>query len=164
MTHFTPIPCSWNLLPERHTNLGVRWIRILESWRNTPYRASQCVKGFGVDCGRWIVSCICELRGVPMVPLPEIPNDAAFHDAKLAHASRKRILELLQPVVDAGTALQPADIVVVGPRGGGPGHTFFVGHQRNTLWNASTPKVDVCGWALPDEYELMHLYRLGELV
>lgn len=164
MIAYKQLQHSWNPLPPQLTDEGARWALIMDSWEGTKYVPGACVKGSGVDCGRWVISCACELRGRSMPALPEIPHDAAFHSPEVAHEARRTILKLMQPVVEIfHDLLQPADIIVVGPQGGGPGHTYYVGPQRHQLWHASPPRVDVTGWAIPAEYTLLHIYRLGEL-
>ena len=57
--------------------------------------------------------------------------------------------------------LEPGDLLVVGPPGGGPGHAMIVGWEPNTLWHC-IPQVGVerSGWALvAGQQRIFRAYR-----
>jgi cell wall-associated NlpC family hydrolase len=115
--------------------------RVLLSWEGTPYMVGQQAKGAGVDCVRFVAGVLDELRG-RATPVATLPNDAALHNRAGAVAAMRRILELQRPwvPVEDGT-VEPGDVLVWAPRGGGPGHATIAGGERFVLWESSVSGV-----------------------
>ena len=150
----------------REGDLLRRMEHILADWEDTPYRDGQSVKGMGTYCTAFLCAVLDELyrRPVP-TPLPEIPTDAAMHDRATAIEGLRWFLrhypnhEKVECMI-----VQPGDVLVTGPRGGGPGHGILVGPRENTLWQCSGGSVHFTGMSLPDPYELYAVYRFTDRI
>ena len=134
---------------------------VLQSWKGTRYCAGQCAKGVAVDCVRFATACVDELFGDDHRRLKTLPPDAAFHATKTAIRAMRKIRRLYEPMARVANGIvQPMDIVVTGPRNGGPGHMLLVGWRPNTLWETGTAAVREVGWT--PEGRLFRIYRLGD--
>lgn len=145
---------------EENEHIRTRIRDVLESWRGTRYCPGQQQKQVAVDCVRFATGVVDELYGGERAPIETLPPDAALHSRKSAIAAMRRIRRLYEPlarVVDA--RLQPMDLVVTGPRSGGPGHLLVVGWRPRTLWEAGSRAVQQVGWTL--EGPVFRVYRLG---
>lgn len=93
-----------------------------------------------------------------------MPSDASLHDPERARAAMRLILAAYQPHVRVmDDSVQPGDVVIVGPVGGGPGHVLMGGFQPNTLWHAVLPRVCFTGIAFnPETTELVGVYRMAD--
>lgn len=137
--------------------------RILHEWRGTPYMAGQAVKGVGVFCSAFTCRVLDELYHQDPTPLPEIPDDASFHDPETSARGLRWFLKAFPNHLRVENGIvQPADVVVTGPRSGGPGHAILVGPQENTLWEANVGKVAQIGLVIPQAYELHAIYRMSD--
>lgn len=167
----------------RYENVGLRWQaftingtgifraaeraverrmgRILDSWEGTPYDAGQAQKGVGAFCTAFVVGVLDELYRCAPTPLPLIPQDAAMHDPDRARAGLRWFLERYprHERIPNGI-MQPGDVLVTGPVGGGPGHALIVGPRENTIWQCSGQGVHYTGLALPTSYRLHSIYRM----
>jgi cell wall-associated NlpC family hydrolase len=156
-----PIPRIWtsSLLP-----FEARLERVLEPWRDTPYRRGQQCEGVGVDCVRFCGAVWDDLRGRPRTPIERLPHDMALNAPAAARAAMRALLEFYGPVDDVldGSA-QPGDALVTGVRGAGPGHVIIVGPRFNTIWQAASGRVEQGGWSLIERYQtLMHHFRFRD--
>lgn len=147
--------------------------RILGEWEGTPYRNGQSLKGVGTFCTAFLCSVLDELyRKAQPTPLPDIPPDAAMHDPERARGGLRWFLETypnhvrVEPEIDGPykgrRIVQPGDVLVSGPVGGGPGHAILVGPRENTLWQCSGQSVHWTGLYLPDCYSLFAAYRMTD--
>lgn len=137
--------------------------RILVSWEETPYAPGQQQKGRkgGVDCIRFGCAVLDELYRRPLTDLPPRAPDASMHDAEGAFSVMREILRRYPDHVDILDGnIEPGDILVVGPRSGGPGHMMIVGHQPGTVWQASADRVHFTGLYLPSTATLFRIYRM----
>lgn len=157
------LPLSWTPLrigDPLEDELALRTLDSeLRSWDETPYGIGQQSKGQGVDCVRF-VAAVLDFLGGTETPLPSLPQDAAMHDRAGAIAGMltiKRAFDPLDEVLDG--LVQPGDLLVVGPRRGGPGHGMIVGCRPGEVWEAGTRRVQKVGWSLPDTSELFAVYR-----
>lgn len=133
---------------------------VLDAWRDTPYRIGNQVRGEGVDCVRYVTGVLDDLVGYRRVPLASLPDDACLHSREGAFAAMREILRIYHELAPVeGDDIEPADILVVGPRGGGPGHAMIVGSQPNTIWHAGVERVHATGMTAPGEYEFFGVYR-----
>lgn len=152
----------------RACNVEHRLARILGDWDGTPYVNGQACKREGVYCTAFMARVLDELYRRPPTPMPRIPPDASFHDAEGVLLGMRWFLreypnnEKLEPAVDGLYHVQPADILITGPIGGGPGHAILVGPRENTMWEAGTFKVQMIGMMIPDNYELHAVYRMTD--
>lgn len=143
------LPLNWTPYSDTNPEIAVAKLKkILLSWQGTPYREGQQCRGYGADCVRFVCAVLDELDGLTRV-FKTLPQDVAMHSPASARASMRVIRKLFQPhfnVLD-GTA-QPGDVLITGPRHGGPGHVMIVGFQRNTLWEATSPSIRRTGWSI----------------
>ncbi len=158
MIRYQPLPVLWR-------PVSAPWVKRLEkvlvSWEETPYVRGQQTKKVGVDCIRFGCAVLDELYRRPLTSLPIRAPDAAMHDAEGAFSVMRQIIRRY-PDHDTVTdcTVEPGDILVVGPRSGGPGHMMIVGHQRNTVWQASGDRVHFTGLSLPDSVTLFRTFRM----
>lgn len=150
--------------PLDNEDLLMRLADVLVSWNRTPYREGQQCKGYGTDCVRFVCGVLDELQGTK-TPIKTLPQDASLHAPELARASMRKIMTLFGPYdkVEDGK-VQPGDILVTGPRNGGPGHAMIVGFQRNTIWEATSPCVRRIGWSIEAclHNKLYHVIRVRD--
>jgi len=88
-----------------------------------------------------------ELSGREEVVRAEWPQDASMHDARGSFRAMKKIAEGFTPYerVESSGVIEPGDIIVVGPHGGGPGHGMIVGGRENTIWHSTGIGVQFAG-------------------
>lgn len=143
----------------------------LKSWRGTPYATGQQVRGKqgAVDCVRFGAAVLDDLYGFRRELPRNIALDACVHapDEAVAQVSKLlRIyheLDVVHPGEDGLFTVEPADMVIVGPAGGGPGHLMVVGYRPNTLWEAIRPEVSEVGCTLdPDNRSVKHVFRAND--
>ena len=143
------LPLIWTPYSDDDPALATaRLEEILLSWRGTPYREGQQCKGYGADCVRFVCAVLDELDG-DYRKFKTLPSDASLHSPESARASMKQIMKIFMPhlPVKDNTA-EPGDILITGPKRGGPGHAMIVGFRRNTLWEATSPRIHQVGWSL----------------
>lgn len=124
----------------------------LQGWEGTPYREGDQMQGIGVDCVRFVCGVLDEMYGYRRELPRNLPSDRALHDRDGAIAAMKQLRRLYEPVTEVTDGkVEPGDIVVSGPRGGGPGHALIAGFDPFTLWHVD-PAAGVCstGIALTD--------------
>lgn len=140
--------------------------QIASSWERTPYMALQSNKGGGVDCIRFVCGVADELYGYSRGPAITLPPDQALHDREGAIAAMKALCRRYEPLDDAteDPFIEPGDIIVVGPMGGGPGHAMIVGGHRGHVWECLQPLgVQRSGMPLLGEsLELFRIYRVRD--
>lgn len=172
MTRVLDMPARWT--PLYISEAPLRWYRTpiavgrieraLESWRETRYGSGQRCRGILADCLGFAFGVIDDVDGRPRAQCSSFPPDVSFHDPRLARRSLALLRRLYEPCQRLRDGLlQPMDVVVVGPSGGGPGHVMLVGYRRNTLWHCARES-GVCesGWSLPGEYRLIAAYRMSD--
>lgn len=169
---YQPIGLTWTsfnvsslgMFRPQESRLARRMGRIMAEWEGTPYLDGQCVKGVGTFCTAFVCSVLDELYGKDRpTPLPEIPTDAAMHDpAKAREGLRWFLSHYPNHEKRVDPHVQPGDVLVTGPRGGGPGHAILVGPCENTLWQCSGGSVHFTGMSLPDQYQLFAVYRMTD--
>lgn len=99
-------------------------IREAMTWRGTPFQYGQCVKGAGVDCGRFIAACLND-AGAQSIDIPALPqlspqwflhrSDGSFTDLIKRFAVEYRLSPAGMVDVWSGPVKplpEPADIVV----------------------------------------------------
>jgi hypothetical protein len=164
MVRLSPMPVTWRH-PGAPGRIVVPWLKRLEkvlvSWEETPYVPGQQCKGAGVDCIRFGCAVLDELYRRPLTDLPIRAADASMHDREGSFSVMRQIIRRYPDhiTVEDGS-VEPGDILVVGPRAGGPGHMMIVGHQRNTVWQASADRVHFTGLYLPDSATLFRTFRM----
>lgn len=154
---------EWRTLP-----CSERVDEILTSWSGTPYMALQARKGRGggIDCVRFVCCAADELYGFSRGPVESLPPDQALHDRKGAIEAMRAICRRYEPLDDATESayIEPGDIFVVGPIGGGPGHAMIVGGYRGHIWEClQDGGVRRSGMPLLGEHtELFRIYRVKD--
>jgi cell wall-associated NlpC family hydrolase len=114
-----------------------RLVSIFEEWEGTPHRNGQQVKGLAVDCVRFVSAVADELYG-KTTEIVRLPQDASFHSKETCYNAFKSFMKNYPHDRVEGN-LQPGDIIITGPRGGGPGHAIFTGVKY--LWHCDTRAV-----------------------
>ena len=167
-----PILARWEPLyisevPQRwyRTPLALRRIEAaLEAWRGTRYGSGQRLRGVAADCIGAALGVIDDVDGRPRAQDPSVPADTSLHDpasARRAVVALRRLYMPCERVRDG--LLQPLDVVVFGPSGGGPGHVMLVGPRRNTLWHCTREAgFHQSGWSTIEGYEVMAAYRMSD--
>jgi hypothetical protein len=142
----------------------------IRAWAGTRYMSGQQVKGVHADCVRSGTGIIDGLYGYRRTLPRNIALDACQHAPEAARAQFRLLLSIypearllpLNPLGDYD--VQPADLVVVGPRAGGPGHLIIVGAEVNTAWEA--PSVGQCfrkiGIGLSAGQHVKHVLRMSD--
>ena len=137
---------------------------VLLAWLGTEYGSGQRCRGVAADCIGFACGALDDVDGRSRAKDPRVPADVCLHDPERARAAIRDLLEVYEPWEPVRDLLQPFDLIVAGPAGGGPGHALLVGPRRNTLWQCSQARgVHWSGWALGPGYESLHAaYRLGD--
>lgn len=150
---------EWRALP-----CSERVHKIASSWENTKYMPLQSRKGGGVDCIRFVCGVADELYGYSRGPAITLPPDQSLHDREGAIAAMKALCRRYEPLADVTSDpfIEPGDIIVVGPVGGGPGHAMIVGGYRGHVWECLQEQgVQRSGMpAFGDILELFRIYRV----
>jgi len=122
-----------------------RLTSVLSGWEGTRYLAGCQAKGVGVDCVRFVSGVLDELQGSD-TKLERLPQDSSFHAKDKCFAALRTFLTGYEHEVVEGP-LQPGDVIVAGPRGGGPGHALITG--TNCLWHCDSKSVTRTGLTFP---------------
>lgn len=159
MIRYAPLPVTWR------SPANPFWLprlkSVLVSWQGTPYCVGQQQKQIGVDCIRFGCAVLDELYRRPLTDLPIRAPDASMHDPEGAFSVMRQIVRRYpNHVTIEDGSVEPGDVLVVGPRNGGPGHMVIVGPQPNTLWQSSGGKVHFTGLSLPGSATLFRTYRM----
>lgn len=174
MIRFEPLPLQWkafNLCPNngfasdryRAIEIERRMIKILAEWEGTPYDTKFANKGIGVHCSSFICRVLDELYRLEPTDLPAIPADIGFHNRAGAIAGLRWFMRQYPACQQlTGSDVEPGDILITGPKGGGPGHAMIVGPRENTIWQATDGGVHYTGMALPEIYELYAAFRFRD--
>lgn len=164
MIRYVELPYEWRPLDFQGAQaVSERALDILEGWEGTPYISGQDRCQTGADCIGFGFRVIDELYRREPLCRPKLPPDTAMHNRIEAARTMHRLRKLYATTERVRTPyLQPLDLIVVGPKGGGPGHLILVGPRRNTLWQAIKPEVCWTGWALPDEWRIFRIYRFQD--
>jgi cell wall-associated NlpC family hydrolase len=123
---------------EQNRSIESRIADILESWEGTRYLAGCQVKKAGVDCVRFVSGVLDELHGTS-TPIARLPQDASFHNKQLCQAALKSFLSRFDYEEIKNGQLQPGDVLIAGPIGGGPGHALIAG--IDCLWHCNSKSV-----------------------
>ena len=169
MTEFQSLGLSWRCLHlpgpfacdlARARAVERRIHSVIASWEDTPYAIGQAVKGVGVFCTAFVSRVLDELYRQEPVDLPNLPQDVSFHNRDGAVRGMRWFLERYpnDPVEDG--VVEPGDVLVTGPDGGGPGHAMIVGARENTIWQSSgRVGVHFTGMSLATDYVLHRIFR-----
>lgn len=144
--------------------------RAIRGWAGTRYMSGQQVRGQHADCVRFACGVLDDLYGWRR-PLPRnIALDACVHAPEAAWAQLRALLGVYPearqlPLNTLGDyEVEPADLIVVGPPGKGPGHLIIVGAERNTAWEA--PSQGQCvrkiGIGLSPGQQIKHVLRMSD--
>ena len=167
MALLEPMWTPWSIgdqLPITSLQTVARLREILLAWKPTKYGSGQRCRGVAADCLGFVCGALDEADGRPRAQDPRIPPDTALHDPERARAAIRDLLAIYAPVFAVEGPLQPFDIILAGPIGGGPGHALLVGTERNTTWSCSQDLgVHQGGWALDPGCGSFHAaYRLAD--
>jgi hypothetical protein len=111
---------------------------------------------------RFVCGVLDEFYGVKRTPSSPVPDDVQFHDRRRATRAVAWMRRAYPSYRVRGTVLQPTDVVVVGPKLGGPGHVMLAGPRYNTLWHCNRGVgVVEAGLAFEQESQVVKaIYRL----
>lgn len=133
--------------------------------------SGQQVKGLdgAVDCIRFGTGCLDDLYGHRRELPQNLPLDACMHAPEETMLALRKLL-LVYPEAkqvhrspDGVYHVEPMDLVVAGPVGGGPGHLIVVGWEPNTCWEANKPCVRKVGVGLdPKIADVKRVYRMSD--
>lgn len=164
MINYYTIPWKWKPLKIKHPAPALWLDMLFKSWEGTPYMGGNQCKGSGVDCVRF-TTAILDLMEGNYHSITTLPSDVSFHNRRGAMRSMIKIKRLYSHrKVNPEKGLQPGDMIIVGPPGGGPGHAMLVGTEPNTIWHC-TPNSGVVktGWSLVNgQQKIFRIYRIKD--
>lgn len=162
MTRTQTLPLVWRKVSRWHSDTVKAAI---EHWEGTPYVLGSQAPGRsgGTDCVRFMAAVLDRLFW-KRTAIETLPQDQALHDRAGAIAAMLSIRKLYMPnrVVRDGT-LEPGDVLVLGPRNGGPGHVMIAGADR-FLWHAEGPGGEVVRTGLSSPLKLFRVYRASSII
>ncbi len=143
---------------------GKRVDGIADVWVGTPYMEG-CRTTRGIDCVNFGCMILDMLYGYQRTKAIEmIRGDACLHNKRGVVRAMRAILSTY-PAHDRvrDGSLEPADILVAGPVGGGPGHMLVAGGRPGILWHC-TRQSGVCGtgYGLDSSMTLFAVYRAND--
>ena len=161
---YYPIARPWQPLSLRDKKdarlIQTKLNALFEMWQGTPYMSgNQCIQK-GVDCVRWVTAVLDMMYSRDPTNIKTLPSDASFHNKRGAMKAMIQIKRMYPHCkVLRSEPMEPGDLVIVGPPGGGPGHAMLVGTEKNTLWHCA-PFSGVCktGWSLAMSHQ--HIFRV----
>lgn len=141
---------------------------LLDDWEGTPFMLGQRVKGVAVDCVNFVAAVLDEITG-QKTSIASLPTDSCFHDPKRTYSAfRSFLCKYLHTEVtpfDGVYHLEPGDIIVCGPKDGGPGHGMVVGVEKNVLYHCDHLSVTRTGCSFGEKknsvYCFKKVYRLS---
>ena len=164
--HYRDVGLRWtDYSGESAEAFNQRLAKILESWESTPYSPGIIARGRqgGVFCTAFVARVLDELYGRESVPMPDIPHDASFHNRRRSEAALRWFMRRYPESYQVeGFMVEPGDLLMTGPDGGGPGHCLMVGPRRNVAWQAAGSSVHYTGLYLPDPYRLFQIRRFRD--
>jgi hypothetical protein len=123
---------------EQNREIEERLVAEFLLWEGTPHRDGQQQKGIAVDCVRFVAGVIDSLYGTT-TEIARLPQDASFHSKETCFSAfRSFMVNFPHTKVEDGI-VQPGDIIITGPRGGGPGHAVVTGVKY--LWHCDSQSV-----------------------
>lgn len=151
-----------NLSEKENQKILQRMHLILESWKDTPYVTGQQIRQKAVDCIRFVTAFYDELyrKNIP-TEAPRVSPGFNIHNMSSAMKVMRKVLKQYpNHEIVKENALEPGDLILVGPISGGPGHPMIVGPQKNTIWHCAKPRVVMTGWGLlENEMKIFRILR-----
>lgn len=133
------------LTSEQNREVEARLGEILREWEGTPYCPGQQCKGVAVDCVRFVSAVLDEMLCIT-TPMERLPQDASFHNKALVMRGMRRFFRRY-PSVKVEGSVQPGDVLIMGPKNGGPGHAAIVGPTG--YWHCFQNGVIMAGLHMP---------------
>ncbi len=151
----TIIPFEYQPMP-----WGPEVERVCSSWAGTPYKEGAFSRGVAVDCVHFMGCVFDELFKTSRVDqIKSLRGDVSLHDREGVLRAMRAVLTVYPNERVRGLFLQPGDIVVTGPKNGGPGHVMISG-LRGHLWHAtSAAGVSRTGYGLPSGHIYYSTFR-----
>lgn len=147
MNHLKIHPLEIEGLSEKENkDVEDRLMEILHSWDGTPHMDGQQCRGVAVDCVRFVSAVLDELAGTN-TQLDRLPQDASFHNADVCWKAFKRFMSEFPTKDVLDSEMQPGDVLITGPKNGGPGHAIIVGAD-GALWHCDGDFVSRMGLSI----------------
>jgi len=178
MMQMQRLPIVWTPIDVRNADsekkIAERLAAVLHSWEDTPYSSTQAVRGVGVYCTAFVCGVLDDLYRVDEpTPLNKIPHDVSMHCGASARAGLRWFMrhypcaDRLWSITSADEEneiieVQPGDVLITGPVGGGPGHAIMIGPRKNVMWQASGSYVHYTGFGVPVGNMLYAVYRFSD--
>lgn len=144
------------------TDYDEKIARLLRMWEGTPYLEGQQVPQAGVDCFRFVCGVLDAMEQVSR-DIEHIPADQSMHDRAGALAAMRSVMERYAPYeIVLNNTVEAGDVLVTGPKGGGPGHAMLVGPTPGHLWHVPGPGKAVCRSGSGFHGELHRIYRVAD--
>lgn len=131
--------------PLDSTDAMARLEREFLRWEGTPYKENCQRPGAGVDCVRFVCAIADAMTCRDPLDIPSIPSDKSLHDQAGAHAALRFLMRRYNAKMIDHEGIEPGDVLVTGPKDGGPGHAILVGNRPNQMWQSTRPHVHYTG-------------------
>ena len=125
----------------------------LESWEGTPYHLNMGTKGVGTDCVHFVCGVADELQG-SVTPFESIPGDASMHAPAKAQGVMRFLMKAYGARRVSDGTIEPGDVIICGPEGGGPGHAMIAGNCH--IYHATGKKVQLTRFAPVKPHVVFH--------
>ncbi len=143
------------------------WDRQVEAvcapWSGTPYMEGKHRRGVAVDCVHFGGEVLDTLYGTSKTgELAILRGDTCLHNGEAIRRAMLAFLRLYEAdrLPEASVYfVEAGDVLVIGPRNGGPGHLMIVGGSPGRLWHASSAGVCFTGYGANETEKLYAIYR-----
>jgi cell wall-associated NlpC family hydrolase len=147
---------SWPRIDWRNLSNGDvqdRLMQTLWKWEGTAYHLGMQECQVGVDCVRFVCAIADEMQGTT-TEVPKMMGDHSMHDPEGARAVFKFLMREFDARRVETTTLEPGDVVVCGPEGGGPGHAMIAG--SGMLYHATGRRVQTARFSPQVGHPVFH--------
>ena len=134
------------LTAEEAVAVQERLHQIFLAWEGTPFQDNMQIRGRGVDCVRFMAAVLNEAYREQRCTINQLPRDVGWHDRSRAIQAMRAIHRIYpESAIIRDGSLEPGDVLVTRPPGGGPAHVVMVGGRPGHFWEASSGGVVRCG-------------------
>ena len=138
--------------------------RELDSWLGTPYGLGQRTKGVAVDCVNFCTAFLDQMIGHQTpTEIQQLRGDRCLTAHGGTAVAMKALLSCYRPNTEIRTGrVEPGDIAVTGPKGGGPGHVLIAGVRPNTWFHATPNGVQMAGSSYSSDMLPFRIFRYSD--